>query len=129
MGAHKPRLLHCKIIASWVHRTERYYAKYRAMCTYYDRRNTESLTNSRFVFNGGSFAREAAAMASRSRNRVTSALNSLCNDGLGHSLNTNHEEFEALIEEYFDDDESDVESECGKESIKIFLPCRGKNST
>ena len=60
-------------------------------------------------------------MASHSRNRVESALNSLCNDGLSPINNTNHEEFEALIGEYFDDDESDVESECGKESIKIFI--------
>ena len=60
-------------------------------------------------------------MASRSRSRVASALNSLCNDGLSRINDTNHEEFEALIGEYFDDDESDVESECGKESIKIFI--------
>ena len=45
----------------------------------------------------------------------------ITHDGLSRINDTSHEEFEALIGEYFDDDESDVESECGKESIKLFI--------
>ena len=70
--------------------------------------------------NDGLFMREDKAMASRTRNRVASALNSLCNDGVSGIYDTSHDEFEALIGKYFNDDESNVESECGKECTKIF---------
>ena len=60
------------------------------------------------------------------RNSVASAINSLANDGIVRVTRQEHEQFEALLEDYFDasdvsDDEvgSDDEMECGK--ITMFI--------
>jgi len=65
-------------------------------------------------------------MATSSRRTVTSAINSLANDGIVRLTTQDYAQFEALVSDYFgrDDetsnDEISSEEECGKTTVSIY---------
>ena len=87
-------------------------------------RYTESIANEVICSFSSKLGANLFTMATR--NGVVSAINSLANDGIVRVTRQEHEQFEALLEEYFNasdvsDDEvgSDTEMECGK--ITMFI--------
>ena len=87
-------------------------------------RYTESIANEVICSFSSKLGANLFTMATR--NGVVSAINSLANDGIVRVTRQEHEQFEALLEEYFNasdvsDDEvgSDAEMECGK--ITMFI--------
>ena len=87
-------------------------------------RYTESIVNEVICSFSSKLGANLFTMATR--NGVVSAINSLANDGIVRVTRQEHEQFEALLEEYFNasdvsDDEvgSDAEIECGK--ITMFI--------
>ena len=87
-------------------------------------RHTESIADEVICSFSSKLGANLFTMATR--NGVVSAINSLANDGIVRVTRQEHEQFEALLEEYFNasdvsDDEvgSDAEMECGK--ITMFI--------
>ena len=88
-------------------------------CKSFASRCTESVQTSRFVPMAVKIGAKLSKMA---KNSVLLALNSLSSDGMVRLTSEQHQQFEALVEDYLDgsdgsDDESsgsDNEMECGK---------------
>ena len=103
------------------------------MQSFHITRNTGNLQIIRFVpafmnlecFTRRSF-RANILMATSSRRTVTSAINSLANDGIVRLTTQDYAQFEALVSDYFgrddetSDDEISSEEECGKTTVSIY---------